>query len=62
MQIQFIKKDKLPLLCLNVLEHPEPEKEIGSDDWLNLVEMSQKNQKAKIKTVRKKNSGHGGKK
>lgn len=31
-KIQFIDEDNLPLACISVLEHPESEQEIGSDD------------------------------
>ena len=31
-EIQFIDEDELPLACISVLEHPESEEEIGSDD------------------------------
>ena len=30
--IQFIDEDNLPLACISVMEHPESEEEIGSDD------------------------------
>ena len=36
-EIQFIDEDELPLACISVLEHPESEEEIGSD---NLAESS----------------------
>ena len=48
----------LPLVCISVLGHSESEEEIQMI-WCNLVEMSQENRKVKMKTVRKKNSGHG---
>ena len=31
-EFQFIDEDELPLACISVLEHPESEEEIGSDD------------------------------
>lgn len=31
-EIQFIDEDNLPLACISVLEHPESEEEISSDD------------------------------
>ena len=40
---------------------PSPKKRLVQMIWLNLVEMSQKNRRVKkMKTLRKKNSGHGG--
>ena len=31
-EIQFIDEDNLPLACISILEHPESEEEISSDD------------------------------
>ena len=31
-EIEFIDEDNLPLACISVLEHPESEEEIDSDD------------------------------
>ena len=31
-EIQFIDEENLPLACISVLEHPESEEEISSDD------------------------------
>ena len=30
-QIEFIDEDNLPLACINFMEHPESEEELGSD-------------------------------
>ena len=64
-EIQFIDKDELPMACISVLEHPESEEEIGLDDLAESSgDESEESEKKmmKMKTSRKKNSGHGVKK